>query len=90
MKVRFFSSFQNVVSIVDLSFVVNRYLRLINVEATFMMPNHRDVPYNTIKICLIKPLIVKANQREAQMADELKCIVFRTMYRWTTIGKQLW
>lgn len=55
-----------------------------------MMPNHRDVPYNTIKICLIKPLIVKANQREAQMADELKCIVFRTKYRWTTIGKQLW
>lgn len=38
-----------------------------------MMPNHNDIPYNMIKKCLTKPLMVKVIQREAEMVDGKMC-----------------
>lgn len=38
-----------------------------------MMPNHNDVPWNTIKNILTKPLRVKINHIEAQIAVDKMC-----------------
>lgn len=53
--------------------MVNRYLRLINVEAIFYdaKPQRHTIEHDNI--FLTKPLIVKINQREAQMADGKMC-----------------
>lgn len=63
-----FSSFHSKACITEPIFVVNRYLRLTNVQAAFMMPNHNDILYYMIKM-FTKPLMVKINHIGPQIGD---------------------